>query len=309
MEPKVSVIIATYYRNELVTDAIESVLAQEYDPIELVVVDDSGEGHAEPVLRQYDEVTPIIREENGGWGAAYTTGIRASTGEYVQLLDDDDILLPGKLERTAEVLRDDPDVGVAYCGMVQDNGTYHYPNPEVTGNVLEEALRFKTFPCCTITMLVDRDVLVDTLPLAGYGDDLDLKIELARRTEFDTVDECLVGWRRRYSRKWVGLQKYEEMKRIVRNQRDIYREHPEIRRDVLAERYEKEGQERLDERCWSAAAILCFLKAAYHGDETALRCTGQAVAALLGRPGLNAARCTRNAIWGPPPRAVCPDNA
>lgn len=308
MEPKVSVIIATYYRNDLVTDAIESVLEQDYDPIELVVVDDSGEGHAEPVLREYDEVTPIIREENGGWGAAYTTGIRASTGEYVQLLDDDDLLLPGKLEKTVEVLRDDPDVGVAYCGMVQDTGVRHYPNPEVAGDVLEQALRFKTFPCCTITMLLERDVLADALPLSEYGDDLDLKIELALRTEFDYVDECLVGWRRKYSRKWVGLQKYEEMKRIVRNQRDIYARYPELRRAVLAERYEEEGQERLDERFWSATAILCFLKAAYYADETAFRCTGQAAASLFGRPGLNAARCTRNAIWGPPPSAVRPDN-
>lgn len=300
MDPKVSVIIATHYRNDLVTDAIESVLKQDYSPIELVVVDDSGEGHAEPVLRQYDEVEPVIRDENGGWGAAYTSGIEASTGEYVQLLDDDDYLLEGKLRKTAEVLREDPDVGVAYCGMVKDNGDRHYPNPEVTGDVLERTLRFKTFPCCTITMLVERDVLVDTLPLADYADDLDLKIELARRTEFDYVDECLVCWRREHSRKWVGLAKFDEMKRIVRNQRDLYAQYPAVRRAVLAERYEEEGQAWLREHVWSLTAVICFLKAAYYADDTRLQCTGQSVASLFGRPGWNAARHLRDLTVGNP---------
>lgn len=304
MNPKVSVIIATHYRNDLVTDAIESVLQQDYSPVELIVVDDSGEGHAEPVLRQYDEVTPIIRDENGGWGAAYTSGIEAANGEYVQLLDDDDLLLEGKLAKTAELLEREPDVGVAYCGMVQDTGDRHFPNPDVSGDVLERALRFKTFPCCTITMLIERDVLLDVLPLADYGDDLDLKIELARQTEFDYVNECLVCWRREYSRKWVGLEKFAEMKRIVRNQRELYTQYPSVRRAVLAERYEKEGKARLHEQFWSATAILCFAKAAYYADDTRFRCASQSVAALFGRPGWNAARLVRDITLGNPSENV-----
>jgi GT2 family glycosyltransferase len=71
--------------------------------------------------------------------------IEASTGEYIQLLDDDDRLLEGKLEKTAEVLRENPDVGVSYCGVYWGDEP-HLPKPEVAGDILEHALRFQTFP-------------------------------------------------------------------------------------------------------------------------------------------------------------------
>lgn len=67
MWPLISVVIATHYRNELLARAIESVLEQGYEPVELIVVDDSGEGHASPVIDRYDDVIGIIRDANGGW--------------------------------------------------------------------------------------------------------------------------------------------------------------------------------------------------------------------------------------------------
>lgn len=295
MKPKISVVIATYYRNELLQEAIESVQEQDYEPIELIVVDDSGEGHAKPVLDKFDDIKAIIREENGGWGKAYTMGIRASTGEYIHLLDDDDYFLDGKLSKSLEAIQADTDVGVVYTGLESDVRGLQYPNPEVSGDVIERALQFKMYPCCTITMLVERDVMMDVLPLAEYADDLDLKIELARRTKFDYVEECLVYRRKTESEKWVGLGKYAEMKQIVRQQRELYDEYPWIRRAVLAERYEKEGKERLDQQFWSATAVLCFLKATYYANETRPRCFVQTVASLLGQPGLNTARRVRKA--------------
>lgn len=279
-------IIATYYRNELLQEAIESVLAQDYAPIELIVVDDSGEGHAASVLDQYDEVTAIIRSENGGWGRAYTQGVETSTGEYIHFLDDDDYFLPGKLRKTLEVLKADPEAKVAYSGLIQDDRGLQYPDPAVTGDVLERALRFKTYPCCTITMLMERDVLLDVLPLATYGDDLVLKIELARRTPFTTVDECLVYRRKATSRRWDGLQRFAEMKRIISHQHELYDQYPHIRRAVLAERYEEEGQTRLDHKRWTPRAPLCFGKAFYYADENRFRIGVQFVASLFGRPGL-----------------------
>lgn len=297
MKPKISVVIATYYRNDLVQDAIESVLDQEYEPVELIVVDDSGEGHAEPVLQQYEgDLQAIIRDENGGWGRAYTAGIETATGEYIHLLDDDDYFLDGKLTQSLRAIENNPDAGVVYTGLISDAIGYQYPDPEVSGDVLERALRFKMYPCCTITMLIERDVLVDVLPLAEYADDLDLKIELARRTEFDYVDRCLVYRRFQESRKWVGLERFEEMKRLVRHQSDLYDQYPHIRRAVLAERYEEEGQARLDQSMWSATAILCFLKAAYYAEETKVRCYVQVAASLFGQPGLNAARRVRHTV-------------
>lgn len=147
MGQTVSVIIPTHYRNNLLSQAIESVLQQDYDPIELIVIDDSGEAHAEPVIEEYDEVRGLYHEQNRDWHAAYTTGIEASTGEYVQFLDDDE-RLAGKLTKTAAVLTENPEVGVSYCGAYRGDEPY-LPNPDVSGDFLEQALAFETFPLWT----------------------------------------------------------------------------------------------------------------------------------------------------------------
>lgn len=312
MNPKISVITPTYYRNDLLRETIKSVLEQDYDPVEYIVVDDSGEGHAEPVLEEYDEVNAIIRDENGGWAAAYTAGIEASTGEYIQFLDDDDYLLEGKLIKTAEILQENPDVGVSYCGAIRGNDGCFYPKPEVSGDILEHALRFQTFPLWTASMLMEREVLEDCIPLAGMDEDddldielgdTDLKIELARRTRFDYVDECLVFYRRDENKLWTGTRKFKKVKQNVRHQHELYDQYPEIRRALLASWYERQGRTLLQERSWTVRATLCFLKATYYADEDELLKIIEAIASLFGRPGLNAARRVRDIAIGSPQSA------
>lgn len=61
MSERISVIVPTHYRNELLPEAIESVARQAYDPVELVVVDDSGEGHAEPTIDEREHGEPRER--------------------------------------------------------------------------------------------------------------------------------------------------------------------------------------------------------------------------------------------------------
>lgn len=308
MDERISVIIPTHYRNDLLPEAIESVADQEYDPVELIVVDDSGEGHAEPVLEEYDDVIdkPIVREENGNWAAAYTSGIEASTGEYIQLLDDDDRLLEGKLEKTAKILRENPEVGVSYCGVTWGDEP-NYPKPEVSGDILEHALRFQTFPLWTGSLLMEREVLLDCLPLAGMDpdDDLqielgdtDLKIELARRTKFDYVDEILVFYRRDGNKLWTGLRKFKKVKQNVHHQQELYDQYPEIKHALLSSWYERQGDELIERRIWSPMAINCFVKSAYHADDDRLPKGIQAAASFFGRPGLTAARRAREMALG-----------
>jgi glycosyltransferase involved in cell wall biosynthesis len=318
MNPKISVIIPTHYRNDLLPTAIESVLDQDYEPVELIVVDDSGERHAEPVLGDYDDLTPIYREENGGWARAYTTGIEASSGEYIQFLDDDDYLLEGKLEKTAAVLRENDEVGVSYCGVIRGDDEHHYPKPEVSGDILEHALHFQTFPLWTGSMLMERDVLTDCMPLAGLGEDddldielgdTDLKIELARRTKFDYVDECLIHYRREGNKLWTGLRKFRKVKQNVRHQQELYDRHPEIKRSLLSSWYERQGNTWLRERVWTPQATVCFLKSAYYADESRAPKVIEAAASVFGRPGLTAAKRARDLALGNPQGTAQPDDA
>lgn len=305
MSGKISVVIPTHYRNDLLPEAIDSVLQQDYEPVEIIVVDDSGEGHAKPVLKQYPSVTSIIREENGGWQAAYTSGIEASSGDYIQLLDDDDRLLEGKLQKTADVLEANPEVGVAYCGVIRGEDDRCYPKPEVAGDALVPALQFRTFPLWTGSMLIEREVLIECMPFAGMaeGEDLvielgdtDLKIELAKRTELGYVDECLVYYRRDGNKLWTGLRKFRKIKQNIHHQEELYDQYPEIRRKLLTEWYERQGKNYLRERLWSPRATICFLNSAYHAKEDGMEKLVATAASLLGRPGLNATIRVRNLV-------------
>ena len=307
MDRKISVIIPTYYRNDLLPEAIESVVGQDYEPVELIVVDDSGEGHAKPVLSEYDDVVDkaIIKDQNGGWQAAYTTGIEASTGDYIQFLDDDDYFLEGKLTKTAAVLRENPDVGVSYCGAIRGNDGKFYPKPEVSGDILERALRFQTFPLWTASMLMKREVLLDCLPLAGMGEDddldielgdTDLKIELAQRTKVNYVDECLVFYRQGENELWTGKRKFRKILQNIRHQEELYDRYPEVREDLLAEWYERQGMNWLEDRPWSVRAIYCFMKATYHDRNSKIPKGLETMASLFGRPGVVTARRAHNMV-------------
>ena len=295
MNPIISVIIPTYYRNELLAEAIESVVSQEYEPVELIVVDDSGEGHAEPVIDRYDQVIGVINEKNEGCGPARTTGVEASTGEYIHFLDDDDLFLKGKLSKTAAILEGNPDVGVAYTGVKQDSGWQKYPDPEMAGNVLRRTLRFDTFPCYTCSMLIERDVLTDIVPFPRLtaANDSYYMIELARRTQFDYVDELLVINRREKSETWVGMKRIDGMKQLLSLESELYDRFPEIRQEVLAMVYYMEGHNRLENDFWTLKAPACFARSAYYGRGNRLKHVGAFIASFGGWPGFRAAAKAR----------------
>lgn len=307
MATPISVVIPTHYRNELLPRAIESVLAQSHEPIELIVVDDSGERHAEPVIDRYPSVDPIYHDENGGWAGAYTSGITAATGDYVQLLDDDDYLFERKLERTAAVLDANPDVGVSYCGVVRSDDGEFFPKPSVRGDFLEPAMLFQTFPLWTGSMLIRRDVLLDCLPLAGMDPDdnldielgdTDLKIELAKRTTIDYVNECLVFYRREDNKLWTGGRRFKKVMQNVRHQQELYDRHPRIKRELLSNWYQRHATYLLSISPWSPTAIWCLCKSAYFANTPSarLRSGMGAIAALFGRPGWIAAERVRGLL-------------
>ena len=124
MNPLVSVIIPTYARPDNLCRAIESVLNQTYSPIEIIVVDDNGKGttfqrETEEILKPYisnHKITYLIHEINKNGSAARNTGFRASKGDFINFVDDDDTLAPQKIELQVKKLLEKPDeFGACYC--------------------------------------------------------------------------------------------------------------------------------------------------------------------------------------------------
>lgn len=114
----VSTVIPVFNRAAMLLGAVHSVLAQDLRPIEIVIVDDGSTddtgGVCEELVAAYPEFIRVIHQENGGAGAAREAGRRIATGEFIQFLDSDDRLLPGKFSSQVEALRDDVSCGVAY---------------------------------------------------------------------------------------------------------------------------------------------------------------------------------------------------
>jgi glycosyltransferase involved in cell wall biosynthesis len=120
--PRVSVVVPMYNAAPWIGDTLESVFRQTYqhDRIELIVVDDGsqdeGASIARSLIEQHDVRGRVIAfERNRGQGASRNTGWQAASGEWIQLLDADDLLAPDKLELQVELAARVPDhVGVVY---------------------------------------------------------------------------------------------------------------------------------------------------------------------------------------------------
>lgn len=128
-EKKVSVIMPTYKDKGGLRKAIKSVLSQTYNNIELIVVDDNNPGtelrnHTEKVMHEFEldpRVVYIKHETNKNGAAARNTGIKASKGDYIAFLDDDDWFLKEKMERQVSYLDNHPEFDAVYNFALMDS--------------------------------------------------------------------------------------------------------------------------------------------------------------------------------------------
>lgn len=102
--PLVSAIIPTYNRAHIVCEAIESVLAQTYPHIEVIVVDDGSKDDTLARLQQYGDRIRVVSQANAGPAAARNRGIAVARGDLIAFLDSDDIWLPEKTEQQVALM-------------------------------------------------------------------------------------------------------------------------------------------------------------------------------------------------------------
>jgi len=104
--PRVSVIISLYNYEKYIADCIKSILNQDYPNVEIIVVDDASTDRSYKVAKKYrsDNVKIIKFDKNRGYSAAKNEGIRNSEGEYIVMLDADDMLTKGSISDRMEVM-------------------------------------------------------------------------------------------------------------------------------------------------------------------------------------------------------------
>ena len=117
MKSKVSIIIPCYNQGQYVDDAVSSCLAQTYDNIEIIIVNDgSTDKFTNDFLSKYQRPkTKVINKRNEGLAEARNTGINNATGKYILPLDADDKIAPTYVEKAVQIIEQDESVGIVYC--------------------------------------------------------------------------------------------------------------------------------------------------------------------------------------------------
>lgn len=188
----ISVIIPCYNRQDLLREAIESVLTQGYDgPIEIIVADDGSTDKSIEVAESFGPPVIVIRKPVGcteqGPGLARNRAIAASTHPFIAFLDSDDIFLPGHLQRLASVLESEPEVGLAFdeAKTIHNGRMIAFPYPACLKESPDaHTMLLEPLPP-TDSIMVRRQFLDDFGapfdPDLLFCEDNDLRIRLAER--------------------------------------------------------------------------------------------------------------------------------
>jgi len=198
--PKVSVIIPTYNRAEIVTEAIDSVLQQTYNNIEIIVVDDGSSDHTGEVLTaRYGNKIIYLPQQHKGVPAR-NAGISISSGNYIAFLDSDDLWMPDKLEKQVNLLETLPEkVGMIFCGVyVQEISgsivsTFYHPYMH-KGNILKNLVLSEGMASPSRVLI--RKMCIERVGLFNESlrrsSDTELWMRIARYFEADYIEEALV---------------------------------------------------------------------------------------------------------------------
>lgn len=129
--PLVSILINNYNYGSFLGEAIESALAQTYDNVEVVVVDDGSTDSSKEVIAQYgNRIIPVVKG-NAGQASAFNAGFAASNGDIICFLDSDDLFLPEKVSAIVKIFAENPQAGWCFDTVHQfdDETRDRYPPP------------------------------------------------------------------------------------------------------------------------------------------------------------------------------------
>lgn len=242
MNPLVSVIIPAYNRAALIGESLESVYAQTYEPLEVIVVDDGSTDDLESALSPYlrQGLRLIRHETNKGAPTARNAGIAEAKGEFIAFLDSDDLWEPDKTkQQVRKIVESGPDTALVYSGIRkidQDGKLLGFKNPVKKGSIYLDLLA-NNWIGSTSTALVRASALSR---VGGFDatlrsrQDLDLWLRISREFTIDFVADPLVLYRvhtnRISSNVDSRIQGYESL--LSKYFDDIVR-HPKIHADYL----------------------------------------------------------------------------
>lgn len=170
---KISAIIDAYNASEFIAETIQSVRTQERLPDELIIVDDGSTDGTAAIVEQEIADFPcpaiLIQKENGGQLSCITTGILESTGDFLALLDGDDLWKENHLTESVRIFKENPDISLYFCDYEVFGGEFkgprRYGNNRLNSTLAATYLGGAFFGNVTSTLVFNAKNIRPYLPL------------------------------------------------------------------------------------------------------------------------------------------------
>jgi glycosyltransferase involved in cell wall biosynthesis len=226
MKPLVSIIIPLFNGEKYIEETLKSALNQTYSEIEIIVVNDGSTDRGAEIVKRYP--VTFIQQKNKGISGARNLGINAAKGDFIALLDQDDLFKPDKIELEVKFLNDHPEYCMVYTpeerfgsGELVNRISKHHVGRTVEGNLFIDLYRRNYItPSST---LIRRSIL----DITGFFDESlavceehDLFIRIAYNGMIGFIGQPLVEYR------WHGENTSSRLSRLMPfNEFKIYRKY------------------------------------------------------------------------------------
>lgn len=198
----VSVIVPIYNAEDFMRETLDSILAQTYKDIEIMCIDDMSTDSSRDIIAEYaskyDNIRPILLEENAGVSNARNTGIANARGRYIAFLDSDDVWLPEKIEKQINFMKENnyAFTFTSYRFMDSDSNplnTIVRAKDELT---YKKLLRHNAISC--LTVIIDREHIEDIYMPKIHHEDYAAWLRILKRGhKAYGLDEVLAKYRSR----------------------------------------------------------------------------------------------------------------
>ena len=199
---KISVIVITYNRSNLLRETIDSILDQTFKDFELIIIDNYSVDNTEKVVKSYNDkrIKYFKNKNNGVIAVNRNFAIKKSKGEFIAICDDDDLWMPEKLEKQLKEFEKDKQIGV-----VCTNGFFFGDRKKRKISKLKDRylsfnklLKKNIIICCSV--LIKRDVIsnigiFDESQKFFTGEDYELWLRISKKYKIRYIDKSLIKYR------------------------------------------------------------------------------------------------------------------
>lgn len=233
--PLVSIVIPFYSGKHWLEEALDSVVSQEYNNKEILVINDGSKEDIEDIEKRFNEQVQFIKKKNEGPATARNLGIERATGKYIAFLDSDDVWIQGKLANQVALMEKQQAVWSqhSYEMFWEDSDKTKVVNTSIyTGNVYKDC--FISFKIQTSCVMVKRSILIEEnirFPKEKrYGQDCEFYKRIAEKYELYSLPNIYSKFRIRGNnagfRAIVQINDREETWREVKKNEKLLKELP-----------------------------------------------------------------------------------